>query len=112
MGAFGKLTNVLSTLPEETVKKLEICTRWAATEGVEKAIEDHGVDVIVASADSFFAVVPAGAPSTPFSYVESSGRPYGLQVIAKAKEEDKIIKFMRMWEKTVEPQRVPTLSVL
>lgn len=50
--------------------------------------------------------------SIPFSYVESSGRPYGLHVIARADEEDKIIRFMGMWEKTIEPRRVPNLSAL
>jgi Asp-tRNA(Asn)/Glu-tRNA(Gln) amidotransferase A subunit family amidase len=48
----------------------------------------------------------------PFRYVESSGRPYGLHVIAKANEEDKIISFMSVWERTVEPRRVPDLDAL
>ncbi|KAF2441737.1 amidase signature enzyme [Karstenula rhodostoma CBS 690.94] len=102
--------------PEETVKNLEICKKWSATEGVDKVIAEHGVDVIVAPADSFFAGVGVGAryplASIPFGYVDSSGRPYGLHVIAKANEEDKIIKFMGMWEKTVALRRVPDVSAL
>ena len=47
--------------PEETVKNLAICREWAATAGVDKVIKDHGVDVIVAPADSFFAGVGVGA---------------------------------------------------
>ena len=46
---------------EETMKNLHICTQWAGTEGVDKVIEEHGVDVIVAPADSFFAGVGVGA---------------------------------------------------
>jgi hypothetical protein len=44
----------------DTDKKLKICKQWAATEGVDKVIQDHGVDVIVAPADSFFAGVAVG----------------------------------------------------
>jgi amidase len=50
--------------------------------------------------------------SVPFSYVESSGRPYGLLVIARAGEEDKIISFMGLWEKMVGARMVPDLSAL
>lgn len=46
---------------EAKAKNLEICKQWAATEGVDKVIADHGVDVIVAPADSFFAGVGVGA---------------------------------------------------
>jgi amidase len=46
---------------EETAKNLELCRRWAGAEGVDKAMEEHGVDVIVAPADSFFAGVAVGA---------------------------------------------------
>ena len=55
--------------------------------------------------------MPSGYPlaSIPFNYVETSGRPYGLHVIAKANEEDKIIKFMSVWEKIIGPRRTPDL---
>lgn len=46
---------------EEREKNLEICRQWAAIEGVDKVIEEYGVDVIVAPADSFFAGVGVGA---------------------------------------------------
>ena len=46
---------------EETQKNLNICKDWAATEGVDKVINQHKVDVIVAPADSFFAGVGVGA---------------------------------------------------
>jgi amidase len=38
----------------DTAKNLAICKRWAAIEGVDKVMP-HGVDVIVAPCDSFFA---------------------------------------------------------
>jgi amidase len=100
---------------EHTKKFLETCKRWAATEGVDKVMKEHGVDVIVAPSDRIYQLTfTADYPlaSVPFKCVESSGRPYGLHVIAKANEEDKIIKFMSVWERTVGPRRVPDLDVL
>jgi amidase len=118
---------------EDTKKTLEICKRWAATEGVDKVMKEHRVDVIVAPCDSFFSGVGVGASkqnlwpcalkfcqltadyplaSILFKYVESSGRPYGLHVIAKANEEEKTVRFMSVWKRTVEPRRVPDLEAL
>lgn len=50
--------------------------------------------------------------SIPFSYVESSGRPYGLHVITRANEEEKIIKFMDVWERIIGPRRTPNLDAI
>jgi hypothetical protein len=106
---------------QERERNLEICRRWAATEGVDKVVEEHGVDVIMAPCDSFFAGVGVGArksselflfshvksykevtgyllASIAFSYVESSGRSYGLYVVARANEEDKMVSFMSAWK--------------
>lgn len=125
----------VSMSPKETKKNLEICRQWAAAQGVDKVIEETGVEVIVAPADSFFAGVgvassklqflfsvessrlttfATGYPlaSIPFTYVKSSGRPCGPHVIARANEEDKIIKFMSAWEKTLPPRRVPDLDLV
>jgi amidase len=51
----------VSMTVEDTKKNLEICKRWAATEGVDKVMKEHGVDVIVATSDSFFAGVGVDA---------------------------------------------------
>jgi amidase len=51
---------------EHTKKFLETCKRWAATEGVDKVMKEHGVDVIVAPSDSFFAGVGVGASGQKF----------------------------------------------
>ncbi len=46
---------------EETERNLKTCLVWAAREVVDKVIQEHGVDVIVAPSDSFFAGVGVGA---------------------------------------------------
>ncbi|PVH86312.1 amidase signature enzyme [Cadophora sp. DSE1049] len=104
----------MSMPADERERKLQICRQWAATEGVDKVILEHEVDVIVGPCDSFFAGVGVGAQyplaSIPFGYVESSGRPYGWHVIASAHEEGKIVSFMSAWESIWPVRRIPDLA--
>lgn len=48
--------------------------------------------------------------AVPLGYIESSGRPYGLQTIAPAGQEAKLVKFMAAWEQVFPPRRVPDLA--
>ena len=93
------------------------------------------MDVVVCCSDSFFAgvsvasrefiqdrCVSAGCKllnhdaadypmaAVPLGYIESSGRPYGLQAIAPANQEAKLIRFMAAWEQCFPPRRVPDLE--
>lgn len=125
----GRQSIAESKSDAETEELAENCRRWAATEGIDKAVAEHGVDVVVCSSDSYFAGVSVGArkfshncarlrqtdtidypmAGVPLGYVESSGRPYGLQVVARANEEEKLVKFMAAWESISPPRRVPDL---
>lgn len=42
---------------EDAAEALQHCKRWAATEGVDKVVSEHGVDVVVCCSDSYFAGV-------------------------------------------------------
>jgi amidase len=46
----------------------------------------------------------------PLGYVSSSGRPYGLQAIAQANAEGKLVKLMAAWESIRPSRRVPDLE--
>lgn len=46
----------------------------------------------------------------PLGYIESSGRPYGLQAIAKAHQEGKLVKFMAACERVFPRRRVPDME--
>ena len=48
--------------------------------------------------------------AVPLGYIEISGRPYGLQAIAPAHEEGKLVKFMAVWEQVFPKRRVPDLD--
>jgi amidase len=70
--------------------------------------------VVVCISDSFFAGVSVAArypmASVPLSYIESSGRPYGLQAIAPANQEARLVEFMAAWESIMPPRRLPDLE--
>ncbi|KAJ9137774.1 Amidase signature domain [Coniochaeta hoffmannii] len=111
----GLIERVKESKPDaEAGELLKHCERWAATEGVDKVVSEHGVDVVVCCSDSFFAGVSVAShypmAAVPLGYIESSGRPYGLQAIAPANQEAKLIKFMAAWEQCFPPRRVPDLE--
>ncbi|KAF2848115.1 hypothetical protein T440DRAFT_520305 [Plenodomus tracheiphilus IPT5] len=56
--------SVFCHMSPDTRKNLYICKKWAATGGMDKVLQEHGADVIVAPADSFFAGVAVGASLT------------------------------------------------
>ncbi|CAM1505655.1 Fc.00g112920.m01.CDS01 [Cosmosporella sp. VM-42] len=99
---------------EEMAEWVEQCKRWAATEGIDKVVSEHGVDVVVCCSDSYYAGVSVAArypmAAVPLGYIESSGRPYGLQAIAPAHEEWKLVKFMAAWERVFPPRRLPDMD--
>ncbi|KAH8779991.1 amidase signature domain-containing protein [Diaporthe sp. PMI_573] len=99
---------------EDQTARLESCKKWAATEGIDKAVSQHGVDMVVCSSDSFFAAISVAASypmsTMPLGYVSSSGRPYGLQAIAQANAEGKLVKLMAAWESIRPSRRVPDLE--
>ncbi|KAI8685508.1 hypothetical protein NCS55_00223300 [Fusarium keratoplasticum] len=112
----GRLSGLVTeSKPDEEVSEwLEECKRWAATEGIDKVTSEQGVDVVVCCSDSYFAGVSVAArypmAAVPLGYIESSGRPYGLQPIAPAHQEAKLVRFMAAWERVFPPRRVPDLE--
>lgn len=46
---------------EDQTARLDSCMKWAATDGVDKAVSQHGVDMVVCISDSFFAAVSVAA---------------------------------------------------
>ncbi|KAI1326312.1 amidase signature domain-containing protein [Xylariaceae sp. FL0255] len=87
---------------EEMQGSLQHCKRWAATEGIDGIMSEHGVDVVVCSSDSFFAGISVGVcypmGCVPFGYVQSTN------------EEVRLVKFMVVWEKVRPARRSPDLE--
>jgi amidase len=51
---------------EDQTARLESCKKWAATEGIDKAVSQHGVDMVVCSSDRLFAAISVAASGCLF----------------------------------------------
>ncbi|KAK4460365.1 amidase family [Cladorrhinum samala] len=83
-------------------------------QGIDKVLDENGVDVIVGPGDGPLFVISgtAGYPgaSLPLGYLDFNGRPFGLQVIAKAHQEALLIQVQSAWEATFPQRRPPPLD--
>ena len=90
--------------------------RITATDGIDKVMHEHKLDLVANPADSTFVTLATGSrrpmmkplnhdlsltamqgypiAAVPLGYVETSGRPYGAQLIAKASDEATLIRAM------------------
>ena len=106
--------------------------RITSTNGIDKAMEMHQLNIVVGPGDSDFVALATGSgkllkyesrikailisitgypiASVPLGYIEYSGRPYGLQLIAKAAQEAILIRAMSAWERMMPTRRAPDLS--
>ncbi len=85
---------------DSTLKRV----RAEALGGVESALEENEVDVIMAPADSRLVSVAsaAGCPiaNMPLGFARFNGRAHGLSVIACPKDERALLQVMMAWETT------------
>lgn len=94
---------------EEAVVQIR---KLAGPDNIDRVLGEHELDVIIAPSDSPISGVSAlaGYPigTMPLGYLEESGRPFGLTVLASAGQEHKILAVMRCWERSnPERRRVP-----
>lgn len=79
--------------------------------GVDKILEEQGLDVIIGTPTGRFATVSAvsGYPMgcVPLGYARFNGRPFGLSILAPAHREDLIIRVMSAWEATFPARKPP-----
>ncbi|KAL8901654.1 MAG: hypothetical protein Q9207_005095 [Kuettlingeria erythrocarpa] len=99
-------------LSEEEYKRLDEKVAAAAGEhGINKALREHGVDVIIGPADSRVPDVVALAryPSVtlPLGYLDWNGRPFGLLAITSRFQEELLLDVARAWEATFPPRQPP-----
>jgi amidase len=101
-------------------------------EGIDKALAQYDIDVIIGPADSFLSSLAAAAgwnltpissfptlmgigypiATVPIGRMDFNGRPFGLVALTTAHKEAKLLHFMSAWEKTFLPWPVPNLSNL
>ncbi|KAJ5724815.1 amidase signature enzyme [Penicillium malachiteum] len=80
-------------------------------DGIDKVLNEFGLDVIISPMDSPISTVAAlaGYPSAtvPLGYLEPSGRPIGFCLVAKANEEGELLSVMSTYEATMPSRRLP-----
>lgn len=85
--------------------------RDTARENIETVLSENKIDIILAPGDARMASIAsiAGYPhgAVPLGFAEFNGRAFGLNVLARAGEEGKILAFMSAWEATFPHARQP-----
>ncbi|CAO2654984.1 Nn.00g117170.m01.CDS01 [Neocucurbitaria sp. VM-36] len=82
--------------------------------GIDKALVDNDVDIIMGPGDGllFAIAVTAGYPGAtlPLGYLDFNGRPFGLQIVARAHQEALLIQAQSAWEVTFPKRQPPPLD--
>lgn len=85
--------------------------RGTARLGIDRPLQECGVDLILGPADARMATVAsaAGYPvgTVPLGFAKFNGRAFGMNVVVSANQQGKIIQLMSAWEKTFSEARAP-----
>jgi amidase len=96
--------------PEKYAKGLQIIRKAAKTNGIDKILAEHDIDVIIGHMEGRMTTIAsaAGCPAgtMPLGYSKVNGRPFGACIISAAGNEDKILRVMSAWDATM-PKRKP-----
>ncbi len=80
---------------------------------LDEAFDGHGVNLIAAPADSSLCVhaAAAGYPvaTVPLGQLRSNSRPFGLCLVARADDEEVLLRFMHAWCAVMPPRPLPNL---
>ena len=86
--------------------------RLAGQDGMGKFMAENDLDLIISSSDcslvSFAAAAGWPSGTVPLGQLES-GLPYGMFVLARAGEDEKIFQLMSAFERTTDKIAVPVL---
>ncbi|KAL2194061.1 amidase signature domain-containing protein [Corynascus similis CBS 632.67] len=95
------------------IERLKSGLRAIGQRILDEAFDGHGVNVIAAPADSSLCIhaAAAGYPiaTVPLGQLRYNGRPFGLCMVAKARNEEVLLRFMHAWSGMV-CRPVPNLS--
>ncbi|KAM0261115.1 hypothetical protein ACHAQJ_002377 [Trichoderma viride] len=108
------LENTLTYNDEpEKVEALRKGLRHIGQQIVNTAFDTQGLNIIVAPGDSSLCIhaAAAGYPigTAPIGQLRYNGRPFGLSFLARANDEESLVRFMAAYEAAVAPRPVPNL---
>ncbi|RYP68289.1 hypothetical protein DL771_006791 [Monosporascus sp. 5C6A] len=99
---------------EEYHKLISFARNRCGKQGIDKILEENEVDIIMGPGDGpmFCISGTAGYPvaSLPLGYLDFNGRPFGLQITAKAHQDALLIQAQSAWEATFPPRQPPPLD--
>ncbi|KAL2285896.1 hypothetical protein FJTKL_07395 [Diaporthe vaccinii] len=83
----------------------------ARTQGIDKTLAAHDLDVILGPMDGRMPTIAAAAGypvgTMPLGYSRTNGRPFGMCIVAAAEDEDKILHAMKAWHATIAKRKAP-----
>jgi amidase len=87
------------------------CRRLGGTDGLDRVFQKYEIDIVIAPGDSGLCIhaAHAGYPIAvaPMDVLKYNGRPFGICMVARAHREDHLMKFLRIWEKSVGNRPLP-----
>ncbi|KAI1132451.1 amidase family protein [Nemania abortiva] len=111
----GLERSVTENLPKDEYRKLmDLARERCGKNGIDRTLEDNNVDIIMGPGDGLMMMISgtAGYPSAtlPLGYLDFNGRPFGLQIMAKAHQEALLIQAQSAWEATFPKRQPPPLD--
>ncbi|KAH6615688.1 amidase signature domain-containing protein [Chaetomium sp. MPI-SDFR-AT-0129] len=103
------LENVIDRQTYEAA--INLCRTVGRDQGVDKALNEHDLDLVALPMDSPAPRIAAAAgypiATVPLGTLDHNGRPFGLAIIAKGGREDLLFAFMSAFEAVSPPRPVP-----
>ncbi|KAK8035698.1 amidase, partial [Apiospora marii] len=100
--------------PAGEIKLLGEKLRAKAKQILDQIFKKENVDLIAAPVDSAFCIYPAAAGyplgHVPLGQLNYNGRPFGLCLMARADDEETLLRFMSAYESATPARPVPNLS--
>ncbi|KAJ5926219.1 Amidase [Penicillium verrucosum] len=103
-----------ATEEKEQIDELKQSLRRAARAILDDLFDKEGINILAAPGDSPLCVhaSAAGYPvaTVPIGQLRYNGRPFGLCLVARADEEETLLRFMAVYEKVAKPRPVPNFE--
>ncbi|KAJ5811051.1 Amidase [Penicillium robsamsonii] len=100
-----------ATEEKEQIDELKQSLRRAARAILDDLFDKEKINILAAPGDSPLCVhaSAAGYPvaTVPIGQLRYNGRPFGLCLVARADEEETLLRFMAVYEKVAKPRPVP-----
>lgn len=116
---------------DEHDELVDFARKACGERGIDKALDDNDVDILMGPGDGLLFMIsgPAGqhlsaeqisptladndsaypGATLPLGYLDFNGRPFGMQIAAKAHQEALLVQAQSAWEATFPKRQPPSL---